>query len=305
MRILVTNIRLDQPGGSETFTYAMAGELRRRGDEVDVFTTKSGVVAERIARDLGVTVYESARDLPDYELVLASHKPCVDKIRGCGFVVQTCHGITPNAERPSRVADAFVAVSEEVRRRLDLAGFQSPVIWNGVDCRRFRPLSELGENVRRVLSLCHNEDLNARLGKWFGARGIRFSALNKLKNPVWDVERHINGCDLVISIGRGVYEALACGRPVVVLDHRHYGTLAGDGLVTQENLLALMKTNCSGRCYGRRDVENMLREALDVYDAGASTVYRRLACEHFDIRRQVGKYLALWRRLMGIPNYTP
>ena len=42
MNILLTNISLAKPGGSETFTYTMAKELISRGHNVYVFTFKKG-----------------------------------------------------------------------------------------------------------------------------------------------------------------------------------------------------------------------------------------------------------------------
>ena len=39
--------------------------------------------------------------------------------------------------------------------------------------------------------------------------------INKYTNPVWKIEELMRESDLVVSLGRGAYEAMACGCPVV------------------------------------------------------------------------------------------
>ena len=59
----------------------------------------------------------------------------------------------------------------------------------------------------------------------------------------------MNSVDLVISLGRGAYEAMACGRPVVVADVR-----GGDGYLHPDFVWEWRKNNLSGR-YNKHTVD--------------------------------------------------
>lgn len=297
MKILVTNHWLKKLGGSETFTYAMVGELKRLGHEVDVLTFQPGVVSDRIRKDFGVPILSEVKST--YELILANHHTCVKAAYGHGFIIQTCHGTTPKLEQPSPSADAIVSISEEIRNHiLTLYAFDAfHVIHNGIDCDRFKPVKPIGKTVKRVLSLAHDDLFNIGLMYYFEKRGIEFISLNKFKNPVWDVEKYINEVDLVVSLGRGAYEAMACGRPVLVMDKRPYQGALADGLVNALNVDELIKTNLSGRACRITNTELAIDSALANYNYSLGHWCRTYALENLNIKIQIQKYLDLWKRL--------
>ena len=76
---------------------------------------------------------------------------------------------------------------------------------------------------------------------------LNFIAINKFENQVWEIEKAINDADLVIGLGRSAYEAMACGRPVVIYDHRPYSKCYADGYLKKECIEESLKMNCSGR----------------------------------------------------------
>jgi len=297
MKILVTNHWLKKLGGSETFTYAMVGELKRLGHEVDVLTFQPGLVSERIRKDFGVTIISEVKST--YELILANHHTCVQESYGHGPIIQTCHGTTPKLEQPSIFTDQYVAISEEVQSHIfkNIPATSVSVIPNGIDCDRFKPVKPIGKTVKRVLSLAHDDLFNIELMYYFKKRGIEFISLNKFKNPVWDVENFINVADMVISLGRGAYEAMACGRPVLVMDKRPYQGALADGLVNALNVDELIKTNLSGRACRITNMELAIDSAIANYNQTLGEWCRTYALENLNIKIQIQQYLDLWKSL--------
>lgn len=285
MRILITNHWLRKLGGSETFTYALAGELSRRGHEVDMFTNQSGMVSDRITKDFGIQF--RLRD--SYDLILANHHTTVDFVHGRGRAIQTCHGITPKLERISENADVRVAISQEIAKYIQA----DTIIWNGIDCERFSPTRKISPKPKRLLSLVHGEEANEKIKKACIRLGIKFKPINKYKTQVWEMEREINWADIVISLGRGAYEAMACGRPVIVFDSRPYQACIGDGYVDESSIYELMKNNCSGRRYKKQLSSDALIEEMERYKPQDGDFLRNFAMENLNIKNQVDKYLEL------------
>ena len=78
---------------------------------------------------------------------------------------------------------------------------------------------------------------------------IKFSCANKWVNAQQDVSEDIKDSDIVVSLGRGVYESMMCGRYVIVADERSYQGGLSDGSVNKDNIDKMMYSNCSGRAY--------------------------------------------------------
>jgi glycosyltransferase involved in cell wall biosynthesis len=289
MKILVTNHWLKKLGGSETFTYALIAALKKAGHDVDLFTNQPGLVSDRIATDLKVY----CKRLKDsYDLILANHNTCVRSVYDRGPVIQTCHGIYPKLEQPSDLANAWVSISREVKNYLKSLGKESTLIYNGIDCNRFKPVKPPEKKIRKVLSLSHSEELNNILASMLANYRVKLVTINKYRNPVWEIESLMQQCDLVISLGRGAYEAMACGCAVLVLDYRPYmKAVLGDGIITRDNINDLMLNNCSGRRLMRNDVREMLTESFDKYSPEMCEYNRYFAVNNLNITEKVNRYL--------------
>ena len=293
MNIIVANHWLKKLGGSECYTYALALELRRQGHHVRFFTFENGKVSKKLL-ETGITPYRFGF-LPD--LILANHHTTVSYFRSRyphTKIIQTIHGTTPKLEQPSADANFYVAISLEIEGYLRKKyGLESKVIYNGIDCMRFARKNPTNRTLKSVLSLSHSYELNDKLSKLFNRNNIDFISLNKYKNPVWNIEDYINKADMVISIGRGVYESMACGRAVLVLDKRPYQGLMGDGFLTPELVRDSLSHNCSGRWLKRTDVERMIDEAISHYSLHNPTYNRIFALKNLNIEEQAAKYLEI------------
>lgn len=290
MKILVTNQWLKKLGGSETFSYTIIEELIRLGHQVDYLTLHHGAMSERIEQ-LGA--YRIS--LMAYDLILANHNSTIRELyidRVCGPLVQTCHGIYSSLEQPSDLAHHHISISKEVSDHLNVSGFKSEIILNSINLERFRCQKKPGQKIKKVLSFIHNDDLNNSIGAILKKKEIIFKTINKYKIQVWDIEKEINTADLVISLGRGAYEAMACGRPVLVLDKRPYiGAILGDGLIKPSNIDEIIGNNCSGRRFMKTDIIEMLNEALECNPLELGASLRDYAEDFLDVRKNILKYL--------------
>lgn len=288
MKILLGNSKLQKTGGTENYVYALALELLRRGHEVEYFTFERGDISRRLEEE-GVGFMSHTY----YDLVLANHATVVDFLCNHGLVVQTCHGVLPAQEQPSPQADVHVAVTSEVAGHLRELGYGADVVLNGVDCERFAPRTPLNGRLTRVLSLCQSERANRLVRSCCEELGVEFAACNKHTDNVFRVEDAINGADLVVGVGRSVYDAMACGRCVVSFDFRDYmESPMGDGYLTEATIGASLVHNCTGRGQKRRFTRELLKEELLRYNAADGAWARQYALEHLNISKAADRYLA-------------
>jgi len=300
MKILVTNHWLKKWGGSETFTYTLIEELVRLGHDVDLFTLHPGLVSDRIKTDFNINI----RLQKKYDLVLANHNTTVKTVRYAitSRIVQTCHGTIPSLEQPDHAADTYVAISEEVQQHLRQKSFKSVLIHNGINCDRFKPQVPItachpepveGLLPKTILSMVFSDAANTVIKQACDMLGIKLITLNKHKNPVFNVAHYMNKADLVIGLGRCAYEAMACGRPVIVYDARPYMPSYADGYLDPETLTESIKYNCSGRRFKKEFTANDLVTEIQKYNPQHGDYLRNFALNHLNIQTQVQKYLNL------------
>lgn len=286
VKILVTNNQLDNVGGSETFTFTIIEELVRLGHKVEYFTFKTGFVSEKIEKILGVKFMSES----SYDLIFANHNTTVEKVFKKGFTIQTCHGIFPKLEQPNSKANAFVSISQEVQDHLARLGFPSILIHNSINLDRFFPTNKINNSLKTVLSLCHSNKANSFVENACKELDINYIQAFKYDKPEWDIEKFINQADLVVGLGRSAYEAMSCGRPVVIYDDRRYFSSCGDGYV--KDILGLsLKNNCSGRYTNQKFDKNSFKLELLKYNANDSTYFRRFAEKELNVCINISKYI--------------
>jgi glycosyltransferase involved in cell wall biosynthesis len=285
--ILVANNHLKRVGGTETFTYAVIKQLLAQGFEVEYFTFFKGVVSDKIEKDLGINFMSKSH----YDLILASHNTCVNFLSKRGITIQISHGIFPKEEQPTTYADGIISISEEVKTHIENLGLSSKLVLNGIDCERYFPKKPLNKNLTSVLSLSQSEIANTKIKEACDRLQLKFNKLNKNENPVWHVEDLINQADLVIGLGRSAYEAMACGRTVVVYDERDYNASKADGYMTPELVLKCVKNNCSGRYFNYQfDTEDIIN-CFKQYNKNDGDALRLLVLEYFNIEKMVHEYV--------------
>jgi len=292
--ILVATNHLKNLGGSETFTYTMIESLIKKNYEVEYFTFQKGLVSDKIEKDLGINFMSKKR----YDVVLANHNTTIKYLKENinSKFIQTCHGIFPPLEQPYKYADGYVAISEEVKQHLTKLGHKCNVILNGINCNRFKLLKPPNPNLTSVLSLCQSKEANATIKEACEALNLRFTYFDKNINPVWDVERIINNHDLVIGLGRSVYEAMACGRPVIIYDSRSYASSYADGYLDIKTLLKSLENNCSGRYYKYKFSSVDLINELKKYNPKDGIYLQNYVSENLNIENQIDRYIKVAKK---------
>lgn len=261
MKILLTNNHLERLGGSETWVYTMAQELKRRGHQVGVYTKVKGFVSD-LLKDL-------LDDEPkDYDLALINHNSCIGV--DAKYKIFTSHGTVPELERPVEGADYYVAVNENVAEKYNL----KTIIKNPIDTELFKPTSEIKDKPETILAIT---DVKVELPN------VIYPNRYSMNMP-----EMINRADLVISMGRGALEAMSCGRNVITWDKRPYWEARGDGYLDD---FSKLKGNVAGQ-YARTDIN--LEEEIKKYNKEQGKLNREYILENHDVRKIVDKYLEIY-----------
>lgn len=300
LNILVANQHLKRTGGTENYTYALALALKRLGHNVDYFCFDKGEVSDRL-EESGIPFL--SRHF--YDLILANHIYPVRYLRFRGIIVQTSHGLLPELEQPSEYADYHVAVSAEIQNYINSLGFRCELINNGIDCSRFSPINKLSNKLTKVLSLCQSERANNIIKGCCEELKVSFVSLNKFTDNVWNVEKYINEVDLVIGIGRSLYDSMACGRCVISFDYRDYmDHPMGSGYLNGTNIQNSIYHNCTGReregHYMTKD--DLIKEMLK-YDPTDGEWARQYSLSNLNIDRVVNRYLSFYSRKRVVLKY--
>lgn len=295
MKILLATNHLEKTGGTENFTYAMATALKRLNYDTEYFCIQSGEIARKIEA-LGIPFMTHSH----YDLIIANHISVVDRLCGKGTIIQTCHGITPPIEQPSPYADILVGISEEIKEHVESLGFPCcHVILNGIDCQRFTPTQELHPQLTSVLSLCQADEAHQILKECCDELGVSFRRSDKKLDNNWEVESLINSCDMVVGIGRSIYDAMACGRTIISFDFRAYnGEMKGNGYLTRDNIFESLKKNCTGRNANAIFSKDDLLHALQSYNPAEGPFFRQFALENLNVDIQLKKYIQLYENFI-------
>jgi len=257
-QILVGVNHLIQVGGSELYTYDLINELNKNEDiEVEFFAHELGSFSEKLINDLGVSFMSQ----DNYDLILTAHNSTVESLYHKGPTIQICHGTIPELEQPSSYADFHVGITEEVCESLSNKGYDNELILNGIDTNQKTPYKPLNEKLKVVLSLCQSEEANKLLESICKELKLEFIYFNKHKNPIFNIEQEINKADMVIGLGRSIFDAMACGRPCIVFDNRYYNGNKADGYLHPHLFDKFIKNNCSGRYHNYEFTkEDIIRE---------------------------------------------
>lgn len=289
MHILVATNHLQKTGGTECYTYAIAVELKRLGHDVEYFAFERGEISQRL-EEIGIKF----RKRIFYDIILANHINVVNHLYKRGFIIQTCHGIAMGLEQPSPKADAYVSISQEVHDYLQKKGIASALIYNGIDCQRFSPTTPIHSKLSSVLSVCQSKEANDIIKEACFQAGVSFNKCDKNEDNCWEIEKKINQADLIIGIGRSLYDAMACGRTVISFDIRGYSSNYGDGYLNSNNIEASIQNNCSGRFSKKHFNSIDILKEFSKYNKEDGFFFRNYAKENLNIKKVVKKYISIY-----------
>jgi hypothetical protein len=289
-------------GGSETYLLTVAEQLDRLGHEPVVYTREPGAGAE-LARDRGISVVDPdslpggcdavlAQDA-GVSLELASAYPDASHV----FVAHSDSFDLQSPPRLEGAVDVVVALNDRVLSRLRAMAIDAEIIRlrQPIDIERFRPLGPLRESPKTALLLSNNlvEDRIAMLEAACADSGLELSRLGgeSAEDQSGDIRPALAEADIVVGYGRGVLEAMACGRAAYVYD-RH----GGDGWVTAESYAALEGDGFGGRGEVVTIDPKRLAEDLPSYVAAMGPVNHDLVVAHHRANAHVEQLVELFGR---------
>jgi GT2 family glycosyltransferase/glycosyltransferase involved in cell wall biosynthesis len=314
MDILITCYRLDLTGSS-TYTLTLAAELKNRGYSVTVFSPFPEVIADQL-RKRKISVFKNLRDVASrqFSIIIAQHNILAALVRTVLQEVPMifiCHGkILPQAclEQPLSIdidVRKYIAVSDRIRDHL-IVNHQIPshcieTIANFVDTQKFFPRSEIRQVPGVVLLLSNRctRQMDKTVKRACRKLNLELMVIGG-NRQVSNVQDYINKADIVISLGRGILEAMACGRAAIV-----YGYLGGDGMITQDNLDLLKKGNFCGRVFRRNyNVKDLARE-IRKYHPSMGEINRAIVLREFSVSMAADKIINICKDVLDTFHPKP
>jgi len=211
------------------------------------------------------------------DLIICSHREPFAAIKdNPAPKVFISHGLI-NDEAFQLGADRYVSVSEEVRQfRLKTMGIDSLVIGQPIDIHERKWPSSKLEKILIIRKETPDPDHFEWLSEKYEVR---------ISDQSIPIEDQIDWADMCITLGRGVLESFAQGKPVIVADARSYIGALGDGYVGWNNVLELAKCNFSGRRYRYQITREWLEGELNKYDPVDGIMLHKYVEKNHDVKK--------------------
>lgn len=286
LNILCLHREIIQPGGSETFMYSIIKALHFLGHKVSFFTLKHSNYISNFLPFCKVVSDEKSLYGRNFDAVFSMHRPMVPIARKVyGHKTMISNGILP-ISLALEGFDRYVSVSEEVYIANKSLGFLSDIIFNGIDLHDFQAYKSVNRRLENVLMITNHFPGVTNIVQ----DACRMMDLNfiHIGGMYWTLKvcDAINNSDLVVSLGRGAYEAMACERNVIVFDYR-----GGDGFVTPGSVPVFRARNFSGRvCQFKYNAKQFCNQLL-LYDPTFGPGLRDQMIANHNIHNVVKKLL--------------
>lgn len=247
MNILVSNTHLTNYGGTELWTYSVVKNLVERGHNVTVFTYHAGEFTEHITQLCGVMLGRWLGG--EFDLAIVNHNTCLQAIPDNIYKIFTSHSSFIDCEEPIDGANYYIAVTEEIKDRFP--SYNMKVIHNGIDCKRYSPKKPVNKELTNVFVMSDVPDVIKGIevaSQLYEINTGRRLNIFGIKERHFNIEDDINNADMVVTYGRGIFEALACGRNVISADKRCWMKgFEGAGYITKDKYDTLKHNNLSAR----------------------------------------------------------
>lgn len=278
------NLMLTEVGGTEVWTHTMMKELERRGHNVSVWATQSRPFSYKFDKNL---IDQRPADI--YDLAIINHLPCYEAARHLSCPkIYTSHSAQEVVEMYEAYPDddsvIKVAATRQIQR--ERGGHYIP---NPIDLKTFTRKMPTHDEIRTVLYL-RKADGSADEIVREACEGFHL-IMSSGKDE--NVSELINRADIVITLGRGILEAIACGRNVVSADRRAWmNKMQGAGYIDAAEHETLEQHRLSGWDDLKTfDAESLRAEVLK-YDPQMGERLRA-KIEPYDVRKVVDQYLEL------------
>ena len=291
MRILLTNYALDKFAGSEMWNLTMYNYLKKDHDVV-IYTKYGGEISNYFD-----DVITEKDKLGEYDLIIGSQYGTMGDVWGRGKTIQVSHSFFVTIEKfMPDVADAYVAVTEEVAEVERARGFDPIVIPNPINLKTYYPRNKPRKKLTKVFYMSHDGGLAGGVIKEAcDEYGIEYMSIEK---PMADLSGYMNEADLCIGIGRCLIEAMACGRNVISGDWRRWMvSFDGAGFLTPANLDSFRYDNYSNRREQGQITKQDLLNYFDQYDYQLGDGFVQAVQAHHSVDKIVDQFMEVYRQI--------
>jgi len=277
MKILITTQYLNNFTGSEIFTFNLAEKLGEKGHEVCVFSPVLGSTISKKLKKIGIDVSDNILDFENHKfnIIHAQHNVTAILARSVfpdAPMFFMSHGYLPELEQPPSIdlgIEKFIVISEEIKdyfvKKYSLSEEKIKMVRNSIDVNRFSSQKKPHSKAKKLLVLSNHYTDNCRRVIEGACKDLKLNVIHVglPENPVppRDVSKFINDSDIVVALGRGALEAMACGRNVIVYDMH-----GGDGFVDEKNFFEIRKNNFSGRRFGKKYTIDSFKKEIEKYN---------------------------------------
>ncbi|ODT07697.1 MAG: hypothetical protein ABS58_05950 [Mesorhizobium sp. SCN 65-20] len=305
MRVLITNLFVNNFGGSENVVELLADGLRRADHQPIVYAPVLGPQAEKM-RTRGIRVVDRIGHVADKpDIIHGQHlTPCLTAMARFPDVpvVFASHSSVLEIEVPLEHPQIreVVAVDESCAARCRQRGVpveRLSVILNAVDLERFRRRAALPAQPKKALLLTKNAGHRAIVRTACAAAGLELDELGPgTGNFIPNIESVLGNYDIVFATARMALEAATTGCAVVVCDERGFA-----GMLTARDLAAWRAMNFGVGLLAHPVTPERVQAAIAQYDAADS------AAVTDELRRSAGSegyvqsHLEVYRRAIQRP----
>jgi glycosyltransferase involved in cell wall biosynthesis len=288
MNILTSSYSLDL-AGVPTFTLTMYRELTERGHNVAVYSPTGG----KLESEMSVIKNVDEIKIPD--VIIAQHTPCAIDLRtkfpNTPFIFYS-HGLLPEVEQPPPFpADLYFAINEEVEKNLtdkSVPGGKIKIVRDFVDTERFKCIKPINSILKNVLFISNYKKWKNfyRVNGACKKLGLNLKCFGSPYGRNYKIEEAINEADLIISWGRGILEAMSCGRAVLSFDR-----FEGDGYITEKTYFDARRDNFSGRIFKYNFTDDTLAAEVRKYRSDCGEINRNLVLKYHNVTFGVDEIL--------------
>lgn len=303
MNILITNIQLTVPGGTVSYVKDLAEGLRNRGFTVEIYTSKIGVIGNKLIQS-GFNVVTRLTDLIHVPQIIHAHHNTVTMDVLNYFrtvpVVFFLHDKTSLFDHPVKHTNIVkhIAVDFNCLERLLQQGEidvkYTTVIYNWVNTDRFK------------LRECFNDKpLNALVFSNYATKGnyyriieeackragIKLSVIGSgMDNSVQNPEELLGQYDLVFAKAKAAMEAMASGAAVILCDAAGMGEM-----VTTANVDHFRKFNFGRRMLTRDINADSILSEINTYDSMESRMVAQRIIHEASFEKSLDQLIYLYK----------
>lgn len=308
MKILVATFRYLTLTGSETFTYTLLKALSKKNLQICFYSPYAGGRILKETKKLKLKkISNNIKDFLDdsFNVIHCHHGPTAVLLRYYFPkipMVYLMHGPLPFLEQPPDFINFnyYGCISNKIKNNLIKKGIPLKKIFlfpNSIETKRFSPDSKLPQKPKKLLVLSNYINNKGRIIINQACKEANLDVLYIGKGKaVFNVEKYLNKADIVLSLSRGIIEAMSCGRAALVFDYDNKIYKTGDGMVTKKNVDKLALKNFNGNSKKILFNKNNILKEIKKYNQKMGEFNRLYAIKYFDIYKNLKILLRIYKQ---------